>query len=68
MQLCGDDVSTLLLVAPPLNPAVDELRGLEVGIHSRRLEEIGTTLFSPQMNADGHRSDDGISQTDLYLR
>ena len=67
MQLCGDDVSTLL-VAPPLNPAFDELQGLEVGIRSSRLEEMGTTLFSPQMNADGHRSDDGISQTDLYLR
>ena len=45
MQLCGDDVSTLLLVAPPLNPAVDELSGPEAGIHSSRLEEIGKTFF-----------------------
>lgn len=44
MQLRGDDVSTLR-VAPPLNPAVDELPGLEAGIHSSRLEVLGTTLF-----------------------
>ena len=44
MQLCGNDVSTLR-AAPTVNPAVDELPGLDAGIHSSRLEVIGTILF-----------------------
>ncbi len=41
MPLCGNDVSTLR-VAPTVNPAVDELPGLDAGIHSSRSEVIGT--------------------------